>query len=341
MKKQIWFLGLAVIMALPFSSCKKSDPPVVTTTAVTSVSETGALSGGNTTDEGTSTVTARGVCWGAAANPTFADSKTTDGTGVGTFTSAVTGLTPGTLYHLRAYATNTEGTGYGADVTFSTASLLKTIGVVYTDGIEKYEFIYDATTKRINKIDDYWNDELDKTITYNYSVAGKLTITKGSSAIVYDINANGMVTREDWGGGEYAAYEYDADGYLIKISEYWSGSIHLKMQAVITNGNVMKHTTFDDDGVTVKKIKEFTYTTGENVNNIHQANMVDSNTLPCGNLFGKPSKKLVDFLEYWDPRISDPKKRTTITYEFDAKHRPSKITRTGVDFVEVYTYTYY
>jgi hypothetical protein len=113
------------------------------------------------------------------------------------------------------------------------------------------------------------------------------------------------------------------------------------MQAVITNGNVMKHTTFDDDGVTVKKIKEFTYTTGENVNNIHQANMVDSNTLPCGNLFGKPSKKLVDFLEYWDPRITDPKKRTTITYEFDVKNRPSKITRTGVDFVEVYTYSYY
>ncbi|MFA6125816.1 MAG: hypothetical protein WC699_00795 [Bacteroidales bacterium] len=341
MKKQIYLLAMAAMIAIPFSSCKKSDPPVVTTATVSSITETGAKSGGDITDEGTSAVTARGVCWGTAANPTVADSKTTDGTGTGVFTSTISGLTPGTLYHLRAYATNTEGTGYGEDVTFSTASLLKTIGVVYSDGVEKYEFIYDGTTKRISRIDDFWNDELDKTITYDYSVSGKLTITKGSSATTYDINTNGMVTKEDWGGGEYAAYEYDADGYLVKIIEHWGGADHLKMQAVITNGNVMKHTTYDDDGVTVKKIKEFTYTTGENVNNIQQANMVDSNTLPCGNLFGKASKKLVDYLEYWDPRNTDPKKRTTITYEFDAKNRPSKITRTGVDFVEVYTYTYY
>jgi hypothetical protein len=341
MKKQIGLLGLALIMAIPFTSCKKSDPPVVTTTTVSSVSETSAMSGGNITDEGTSAVTARGVCWGTAANPTVADSKTTDGTGTGAFTSTITGLTPGTLYHLRAYATNDEGTGYGADVTFSTASLLKTIGVVYTDGVEKYEFSYDATTKRITKIDDFWNDVLDKTITYDYSVAGKLTRTSGSSATVYDINAQGMVTKEDWGGGEYAAYEYDADGYLVKIIEHWGGADHLKMQAVITNGNIMKHTTYDDDGVTVKKIKEFTYTTGENVNNIHQASMIDNNTKPCGNLFGKPSKKLVDFLEYWDPRTTDPKGKTTITYEFDSKNRPSKITRSGAGWQEVYTYSYY
>lgn len=329
-------------MAIPFSSCKKSDPPVVTTTAVSSISETGAVSGGNITDEGTSAVTARGVCWGAAVNPSVADSKTSDGTGAGTFTSTITGLTPGQLYHVRAYATNGEGTSYGADVTFSTASLIKTIGVAYPPDLEKYEFFYDAVTRRITKIDDYWNVDLDKTITYDYSVAGKLTITKGSSATVYDINANGMVTKEDWGGGEYAAYEYDADGYLLKVIEHWGGADHLKMQAVITNGNIMKHTTFDDDGVTSKKIKEFTYAAiGENVNNIHQASMVDSNTLPCSNLFGKSSKKLVDYLEYWDPRVTVVKKRTTITYEFDAKTRPSKITRTGVDFVEVYTYTYY
>jgi YD repeat-containing protein len=172
-------------------------------------------------------------------------------------------------------------------------------------------------------------------------VAGKLTRTSGSSATVYDINAQGMVTKEDWGGGEYAAYEYDADGYLVKIIEHWGGADHLKMQAVITNGNIMKHTTYDDDGVTVKKIKEFTYTTGENVNNIHQASMIDNNTKPCGNLFGKPSKKLVDFLEYWDPRTTDPKGKTTITYEFDSKNRPSKITRSGAGWQEVYTYSYY
>ena len=328
MKKQIRLLALAVIIAIPFSSCKKTDPPVVTTATVTSVTETTASTGGDVTSEGSAVLTARGVCWSTNANPTVVDSRSVEEPGaVGAFVHNLIGLTPGTLYHLKAYATNANGTGYGAEVTFTTSSLVKSIGVVYPDGVERYDFTYDSGTKKVTKIDDYWNADLDKTITYDYSVAGKLRITSGSSTTDYEINAQGMVTKEDWGGGEYAAYTYDADGFLIKIIEHWGGADHLKMQAVITNGNIMKHTTYDDDGVTAKKVKEFTYTVGDNVNNIHQASMVDSNTKPVGNLFGKSSKKLVDFLEYWDPRTTDAKLRTTITYEFDAKNRPSKITR--------------
>lgn len=220
------------------------------------------------------------------------------------------------------------------------ASPIKSMGVVYPEGTELYDFTYDAN-KRISKIDDYWNDELDKVITYDWSVAGKLTITSGSNATVYDLNSNNMVVKEDWGNGEYAAYEYNADGYLVKIIEHWGDADHLKMQAEVSNGNIMKHTTYDDDGVTVKKIKEFTYTNGDNVNDIHQACMVDHNTKPMNNLFGKPSKKLVDYLEYWDPREQPiVVKRTTINYEFDAKNRPSTITRVGDGWQEVYTYTY-
>jgi hypothetical protein len=237
--------------------------------------------------------------------------------------------------------TSCDGDDDDNDPIVVTASPIKTIGVVYTDGVELYEFFYHATTKKVTEIKDYWNDELDKTITYDYSVVGKLTITAGDNATVYEINDQGMVTKEDWGDGEYAAYEYNTDGYLIKIIEHWGDADHLKMEAVITNGNIMKHTTYDDDGTTKKKIKEFTYTTGDNVNDIQQASMIDSNTKPVGNLFGKPSKKLVDFLEYWDPRNTDPKKKTTIAYEFDTNNRPSKITRAGADWQEVYTYTYY
>jgi hypothetical protein len=221
------------------------------------------------------------------------------------------------------------------------ASPIKTMGVVYTDGIELYDFTYDATTKKITKIDDYWNDVLDKTITYDYSVSGKLTITSGDNATEYELNAAGYISKEVWSDEEWAAYEYNTDGYLVKVIEHWGGEDHLKMEAVITNGNTVKHTTYDDDGVTVKKIKEFTFTTGDNVNDIHQTSMIDSNTKPIGNLFGKPSKKLVDYLEYWDPRESPIEVgKTTISYEFDAKNRPSKITRAGADWQEVYTYTY-
>jgi len=95
--------------------------PTVTTTAVSSITSTSATSGGNVTADGGASVTSRGVCWSTTPNPTIANSKTTNGTGTGSFTSSITGLTPGTPYHVRAYATNSAGTGYGSDVSFTTS----------------------------------------------------------------------------------------------------------------------------------------------------------------------------------------------------------------------------
>ncbi len=67
-------------------------------------------------------MTARGVCWSTSESPTTADSKTTDGTGTGEFTSSITGLTAGTTYYVRAYATNAVGTSYGSQVSFTADS---------------------------------------------------------------------------------------------------------------------------------------------------------------------------------------------------------------------------
>jgi hypothetical protein len=344
MKKQIYYLALAVLMAINFSSCKddSTDPPAVSTAAVTAVTGTSATAGGEITSEGTSAVTARGVCWGTTADPTIADSKTTDGTGIGAFTSSVTGLTPGTVYHLRAYATNADGTGYGADVTFSTAFLLKTISFEadWAGGTELWDFSYDATTKDVTKFDNYWDGALDKTITYDYTVAGKLTLMRGADVYgVYDLDAQGHITKDDDGN----TFTYDANGFLTKYYEHWDGTDHLKYEMTITDGNITKITTYDDDGVTAKKIKEFTYTSGDNVNGIHQANATDSDWKPIGGFYGNPSAKLVDYFEYWDPRESPiTKSKSSLNYTFDAKNRPSIVTKTLTDFsTEVWTYTYY
>jgi hypothetical protein len=94
--------------------------PTVTTTALTSVTASTADGGGDVTADGGNAVTARGVCWSTTANPTIADSHTTDGTGTGVFTSAIAGLNENTPYHVRAYATNAAGTSYGIDRTFTT-----------------------------------------------------------------------------------------------------------------------------------------------------------------------------------------------------------------------------
>lgn len=126
MKKVLNFLLLVVFLAgvATLSSCKKEEIPVVTTTAVSGVTTTSAVSGGNVTDDGGADVTARGVCWGTSANPTVSGSKTTDGTGTGSFSSNLTGLTPGTKYYVRAYATNSVGTAYGNEVEFTATAIV-------------------------------------------------------------------------------------------------------------------------------------------------------------------------------------------------------------------------
>lgn len=102
-----------------------AEVPVLTTKTITNITASSARSGGNITDNGGAEVIARGICWSENANPTIElSTKTVDGTGVGEFASDLAGLTPGKTYHVRAYATNSMGTGYGADVTFSAAPVL-------------------------------------------------------------------------------------------------------------------------------------------------------------------------------------------------------------------------
>ncbi len=98
--------------------------PLLTTSSATSISTTTASSGGNITNDGGAAVTARGVVWSTSQNPTISlNTKTTNGTGTGAFTSDITGLTPNITYFVRAYATNSVGTAYGTEVTFTTNAL--------------------------------------------------------------------------------------------------------------------------------------------------------------------------------------------------------------------------
>ncbi len=95
----------------------------LSTSAASVITSTTASSGGNITADGGAAITARGVCWSTSANPTIAlSTKTSNGTGTGTFSSSLTGLTANTFYYVRSYATNSVGTVYGNQVSFSTAT---------------------------------------------------------------------------------------------------------------------------------------------------------------------------------------------------------------------------
>ncbi len=117
---RLLFLLMGLFLVFAISCDKDADVPVLSTTEVTGISQTTAMSGGNITHDGGAIVTARGVCWSTNENPTIDDNKTEDGNGAGSFTSSIMGLEPNTTYYIRAYATNSVGISYGGVITFTT-----------------------------------------------------------------------------------------------------------------------------------------------------------------------------------------------------------------------------
>lgn len=129
----IYTLTIIVIFSTLNSGCKKdASLPNISTTSISGLTDSTVSSGGFISEDGGATITARGVCWDTAANPNFNKFKTSNGTGIGTFVSSVTGLISNTTYYIRAFATNSAGTAYGADIKFTTTSavpIVKTINI--------------------------------------------------------------------------------------------------------------------------------------------------------------------------------------------------------------------
>ena len=106
-----------------------SGLPVIASQAspISNITATSAVSGGEVTADGGFTIMQRGVCWSVSPDPTISNARTIDGNGTGSFVSTLTGLTPGTTYYLRAYATNQNGTVYSEQRTFTTLSGLPAV----------------------------------------------------------------------------------------------------------------------------------------------------------------------------------------------------------------------
>ena len=113
----------------------------LTTQAVSGIGSTTATGNGNITNLGYPNPTAYGICYGTTANPDITGNKVDKGAAsvTGAFTAQLIGLTPGTTYHARAFATNTAGPSYGDDVTFTTTSAMTEPGnALNFDGTDDY-----------------------------------------------------------------------------------------------------------------------------------------------------------------------------------------------------------
>jgi uncharacterized protein (TIGR02145 family) len=174
--------------------------PTVTTSEVTCVTINSAVCGGEVTSDGNVAVTSRGVCWSTEQNPTIEDSKTTDGDGVGVFTSNISELTQGATYYVRAYAVNEMGVAYGEEVSFTTMSTEgNTNGYDWVDlglpsGLKWAKYNIGATAPE--QYGDYYSwGEIETKDSYAW---GNCT-TMGTSLDDISGNAEYDVARKKWG----------------------------------------------------------------------------------------------------------------------------------------------
>ena len=132
--------GLMLVLAIIPFQCReeeKKELPMVSTLTINNVTPTSAEVVSLVSDAGSETVISRGICAGTESEPTIQSTiVTVDGEGPGSYNSALSGLAPGTTYHIRAYATSSLGTSYGNELTMTTLSALPVISTSAATNIE-------------------------------------------------------------------------------------------------------------------------------------------------------------------------------------------------------------
>jgi hypothetical protein len=163
--------------------------PTLKTTSISGIVETAAVSGGNILYDGCTVILSRGVCWSTTASPTTSDSKTSDGGGSGQYMSNIIGLTDGTTYHIRAYATNSAGTAYGNEVSFTTLSLPTVSNFGVTNLTSSTATVFG--TVNANSSPSVITIEYGKTTSYGQE------LTPGQSPVTGNVNTDIAVTLTD------------------------------------------------------------------------------------------------------------------------------------------------
>nr|WP_321467250.1 C39 family peptidase [uncultured Desulfobulbus sp.] len=202
-------LSVSVVNLAP-PSCVE---PTVTTANIYGIGVTSAFSGGDVTYSGCTssvTVTDRGVCWSTSSDPTTSDICTHDGSGTGSFTSKITGLTENTPYHVRAFATNSYGTGYGADLTFTTLGSCDGYNITFPT--YNFEDISSTGTQLALSDDSYAYFSIPFTFSFY-----------GNAYTAISVGSNGTVYFEDsyLGFGNTDIPAINSDGVLKYIALFW------------------------------------------------------------------------------------------------------------------------
>tara|TARA_B100001287_G_scaffold73544_1_gene61057 strand:- start:580 stop:2043 length:1464 start_codon:yes stop_codon:yes gene_type:complete len=153
-------LPLNTIDSITYTVANPGNLASLTTLPVGSVTDNSAISGGNISNDGGSTVTQHGVCWSTSPNPSTADNTAVGGSGTGNFTVSITGLNANTEYFVRAYAINSAGTAYGNELSFTTSngsSVTVPSTYVFTDENGNNTVAFAGQTARMDMLSEMTN----------------------------------------------------------------------------------------------------------------------------------------------------------------------------------------
>ena len=229
--------------------------PSLTTQAVSSISKTTATGNGTITDLGFPNPTEHGVCWNTGGSPTIADSKTTEGSASATvaFTSGITGLTPGTTYYVRAYASNTTDTSYGEEVNFTAHEVpsvtTQAVSSISTTTVTANGNITDLGVPNPTQHGFCWNTGGSPTIVNDHTLKGTV-----SSTGAFTSNISGLINGTTY---HLRAYVISASGTVYGVSVAFttlditapSGSSDAS-SSISTTGATLNATVNDNNAVT-------------------------------------------------------------------------------------------
>ncbi len=228
--------------------------PTISTNAVTNIVNTTATGNGNITAWGGSAITDRGVAWSTSHNPTTADNFNSVGAGgTGAFTTPIGGLTLGTTYYVCAYATNTTGTSYGNEVSFTTPSPQPDVNKIVdshgTPGVDcDYTTITDAFNAVPSNYTGHWFIYVKNGTYYEKPLlaAGKINVVlvgqdKDNTILTYDDYAgNNRTTNGVTSSGTNTSYSVAidaADFQAQNITFQNTATFNSQAVALRTNGD--------------------------------------------------------------------------------------------------------
>ena len=218
--------------------------PSLTTREILNITNSTATGGGSITNDGGSAVSVKGICWSTSPNPTTSNSKTTDGTGTATFASFMTGLSASVTYYVRAYATNSTGTGYGNQQTFTASSTSNTLPVVTSTSVTGLTTVQATFNAEVNsqgggtvtERGSVWNTSGNPTVNSN-------RVPSGSGTGVYTASITGLS-----GGSNYYVRAYAINNFGISYGVEIPFTTLFGLATLTTNNVIAQSITASSGG---------------------------------------------------------------------------------------------